>query len=250
MKAHIIEKVDIPKIIASSLIGITFAISFLFLGLRLAPSINAPIIFSSSPILLLLFAIFYLKEKPKSKVFIGTGISLIGVFLIILRPIFEHGFTGAILGNLFFILAIFSDSTSTIIVKKYINKYSPLTVVFWSFLIGSTLLLPAAAFETRNINFFDIFTYQGIIGIAYGVVLAAVIAHLLYTFGIKYIKISEIGIFAYVDPIATALVAIPLLNEEITFYYLLGSLLVFAGIFIAEGRIHYHPFHLLKEREN
>lgn len=245
-----IDKEDIPKIIASSFIGITLAISFLFLGLRLAPSINAPIIFSSSPILLLLFAIFFLKEKPKSKVFMGTAISLIGVFLIIIRPIFEHGFTGAILGNLFLIMAILSDSTSTVIVKTFIKKYSPFTVIFWSFFIGSLCLLPAVAIEINNTNLSSIFTNKGIIGIGYGIILAAVAAHLLYAFGLKTIKVSEIGIFTYVDPIATALVAIPLLNETITFYYLLGAIFVFAGIFIAEGRIHYHPFHLLKEKNN
>ena len=85
------------------------------------------------------------------------------------------------------------------------------------------------------------------LGISFGVLFASLIAHLLFTFGIKFIKTSEIGIFAYVDPIATAIVAIHLLGETITFYYLLGAILVFAGIFIAEKRIHYHPLHLLKE---
>lgn len=245
-----IAKEDQGKLIGYSLIGITTAISLLFLGLRLSPSINAPIIYSSGPILLILFSIFYLKEKPKRKVVIGTTISLIGVLVVVLRPILEHGFNLAILGNLFFVLACIADATSIVILEKIMKRYNPLTIIFWSFIIGSIPLLPLVAFEQLQHPLLKEISIQGIIGISYGVLLAAVAAHLCFAFGAKYIRTSEVGIFAYVDPVATALIAIPLLGESITFYYLLGAVFVFTGIFIAEGRIHYHPFHLLSKSED
>lgn len=241
-----IEKEDIWKLIAGSFIGISLAISLLFLGLQLAPSINAPIIFSSSPALLLLAAIFYMKEKPKPKIIIGTIISLLGVILIIVRPVLENGFKGAILGNIFFIFALIADTSHTIILKRFIRKYSSLTLVFWSFIIGTIPLVPFVIMESSKFNILKDLTINGYIGILYGSVFAAVLAHILYTFGIKLIKTSEIGIFSYVDPVTTAIVAVPLLGESITFYYLLGSVLVFLGIFIAERRINYHPLHLLR----
>lgn len=245
-----IEKEDIRKIIAYSLCSITFAISFLFLGLRLAPSINAPIIYSAGPIILILFAIFYLKEKTKKKVLIGTFISLLGVLIIVIRPILETDLNLAVLGNFFFILACIADAGSTILLIKIMKRYSPLTIVFWSFVIGSMALVPLVVFESLQSGFLYGLNTQGLTGIIYGVLLSSVVAHLCFSYGAKYIKTGEIGIFAYVDPIATALVAIPLLGEVITFYYLLGALFVFSGIFIAEGRIHYHPIHLLRRDHN
>ena len=245
-----IEKEDWWKLIGGSFIGITVAISLLFLGLQLAPSINAPIIFSSSPALLLLAAFFYLREKPKSKVVIGTAVSLIGVLLIIIRPVLENGFKGAILGNMFFIGAIIADTMHTIVLKKFINKYSTLKLVFWSFIIGALPLIPLVVNESKTFNLFRDLTLHGYIGVLYGALLATVIAHTLYTYGVKVIRTSELGIFNYVDPVTTALVAIPLLGESVTFFYLLGSALVFLGIFIAERRIHYHPFHLLKSEKS
>lgn len=244
-----IAREDISKLIAYSLCGISIAISFLFLGLRLSPSINAPIIYSAGPILLILFSIFYLKEKPKRRVLIGTSISLLGVLIVVIRPVLENGFNLVILGNLFFVLACIADATSIVVLEKIMKKYSPFTIIFWSFLIGSLPLIPLMALEQQSTPLSSI-NMQGIVGIAYGVLLAAVAAHLCFAFGAKYIRTSEIGIFAYVDPIATALIAVPLLSEKITLYYLLGSLFVFAGIFIAEGRIHYHPIHLLSKSEN
>lgn len=244
-----VAKEDIGKLMTYSLCGISVAISFLFLGLKLSPSINAPIIYSAGPILLILFSIFYLKERPKRKILFGTSISLIGVVIVVIRPILESGFNLVILGNLFFVMACIADATSIVMLEKIMKKYSPLTIIFWSFLIGSLPLLPLLALEQQTTPLSGINT-QGIIGIMYGVLFAAVAAHLCFAFGAKYIKTSEIGIFAYVDPIATALIAVPLLGEKITFYYLLGAIFVFLGIFIAEGRIHYHPIHLLSKSEN
>src|SRR5258705_13218741 len=88
---HIALKLsDIPKIILLSFIGIVVNISLFFLGLNLTTSIDAPIIGSSAPILLILFAIFYLKEKPKKRVLWGTFISFVGILFIIFRPLLER----------------------------------------------------------------------------------------------------------------------------------------------------------------
>ncbi|MBU3979441.1 DMT family transporter, partial [Patescibacteria group bacterium] len=61
----------------------------------------------------------------------------------------------------------------------------------------------------------------------------------------KYISASEVAVFSYTDPIIAIVIAKPLLGETITNTFLIGSLLVFFGIFISENRIHYHPIHLL-----
>lgn len=245
-----IAKEDLGMLVAYSILGITLAISFLFLGLKLAPSVNAPIISSVGPIILILFAIFYFGEKAEKKKIIGTCIGLLGILIIVIRPLLEKSSDLAILGNFFFILCCVSDILSIVLLLKIMKKYSPLTIVFWTFLIGSLPLLPLVIFEQLQRSTFYGLNAQGIIGIGYGVLLASSLAHFLFAYGAKYIKTQEIGIFSYVDPLSTVLVAIPLLSEKITVYYLLGAFFVFTGIFIAEGRIHYHPFHLLKEKKN
>ncbi len=244
-----VAKEDRGKLIFYGTCGISLAISLLFFGLRLAPSINAPIIYSSGPVMLILFAIFYLRERPKKKVIYGTIISLIGVLIIVLRPVLDSGFSLVVIGNFLFLFACMADVASIVTLEKIMKRYHPLTIVFWSFLIGSLTLLPFAAFEQISDPIRGL-SIHGFLGVTYGVILAAAGAHLCFAYGAKYIKTSEIGIFAYVDPIATALVAVPLLGEKITFYYLLGGLFVFGGIFIAERRIHYHPLHLLKDKQD
>lgn len=246
IKALGVERKDIPKLILVSIVSVTIQIPLLFFGLELSPSINAPIIISSGPIFLIIASVIFLKEKLNYKVLIGTLVSLLGVLAIILRPFLEDGFTQfGVLGNFLIFAATLCGVVQALILKEITARNSPLTVTFWMFLIGSLPLLPAVLWESQSFSLTQI-NSQGLIGLTYGVILAAVLAHYFLAFGIKYIRASEVGVFTYVDPIATIVVAVPLLHEVITFPYLIGAALVFLGIFIAEGRVHYHPVHKLK----
>jgi len=236
---------DSITLILLSFLGITLTISFLNFGLKLSSSINAPIILSASPIILIIGSFFYLKEKLRTKVVFGTLISFLGVLTIVLMPVFKQGLDGTVTGNLFLVFAAFFSVIHALLLKKILPKYSALSIAFWSFVIGSIPTLPFVMSEFNQTNWVENLNQQAILGLVFSVIVATVIAHSLFVFGIKYIKASEVGIFSYIDPIATAIVAYYLLHEHITVPYLIGAFLVFIGIFIAQGRIHYHPIHKL-----
>lgn len=240
------EKKDIPKLIFASIVSITIQIPLLFFGLQLAPSINAPIIISAGPILLLGSSVIFLKEKISPKLLAGTLISLFGVMILMFNPALESGFSGAVLGNFFIFLATICSVIQALVIKKIVERNGALITVFLTFLIGSLTLMLPALLEYNSVGLFPI-NIKFLIGIFYAVILSSILAHYFLFFGLKNIKVSETGVFTYVDPIATILVAIPLLHEVITESYLIATVLVFLGIYIAEGRIHYHPFHLLKK---
>jgi drug/metabolite transporter (DMT)-like permease len=241
-----IERKDWRTLIMLAFFGITFAITFLFLGLQLTSSLNAPIVLSSTPVLLLISATLFLKYKAKRKVMIGTLLGLLGVMIIIIRPLFEKGVSTSIIGNLFLLIATCGSVANTLLLKQIVAKYNPLVLVFWSCIIGSLPVLPLVFIENQTQNIFSTVTITTVLGLLFAILFTTALCHSLNAFGLKYISAGEIGVFSYVDPIATALVALPLLGEQITTTYLLGSLFVFLGIFIAEGRFHWHPLHRLR----
>lgn len=236
---------DFYKLLVLSFVGIATHITFFYLGLSLAPSINVPIIASSTPVFLIIGAMIFLHEKPKKKVLYGTGVSLIGFLIIIIQPVFEHAEVGSIIGNIYYILSTIMLVLYTLLLKKYNLKYDYMTIMFWIFFLGALVFLPMFLLENKGADV--IFDFKGIIGILYGALLSSVVGYFLYNYAVHHIKAQEIGIFMYLDPFVTAIVAIPLLGETITPTYLLGTLFVFAGIFIAEKRLHYHPVHHLKK---
>ncbi len=240
----------LPHIFLLSVVGIFIHIALFFLGLQIASSINVPIIGAAIPLLLVIGSIVYLHEKPKKKIIIGTILSLCGVVFIIIRPLFEEGIDSSILGNLFFLLSAICMVIYTLLLKKFKLPYSALTLVFWTFGLGAIMFFPLFITEVNAMHSLQHIDYRGVIGILYGAIGSSLLAYLFYNFGVEYIKGSEVGIFSYIEPSVTILVAMPLLGETITPAYIIGTLLVFAGIFIAEGHLRYHPAHHALTKQN
>lgn len=239
---------DWPVLLFISLIGLSLHIAYFFVGLKLTSSINAPIISSAAPIFIIIGSAIFLHEKPKKKVIQGTIISLIGVLIIILRPLFENGLDSSLIGNIFFLVAMGLSVFYTLLLKEISPKYNPLALTFWIFLISSLSFLPLVFLEANQTNNLLNLDTKGIIGIMFGAILSSTVAYALLTFAIKYISANEVAVFSYVDPIIAIAIAKPLLGENITNTFLIGSILVFLGIFISENRLHYHPIQLLRTK--
>jgi drug/metabolite transporter (DMT)-like permease len=242
-----IKREDFGTLIGLALSGVTLGVSFWFLGLQLTASVNAPVIGATGPILLLIFAGLFLHEKLKTKTIVGTVISLLGVLFIVIRPALEHGANLSILGNLFFLLATLSGLAQGICLKRIAYKYNLLALTFWSFIIGSFAILPMVLYESMTVGLLPNLDFQGIAGLLFGTIFSSAIAYSLFAYGIKQMKINEFGIFAYIDPIVASIIAVPLLGEKITVTYVIGAFLVFFGIYIAEAKNRFHPFHRLSK---
>lgn len=241
-----IEKKDWVHLIGLSLAGITANITFFFFGLKNAPAINAPIIASTGPIFLILSSIVFLHEKPKVKTIIGTLISLVGVVVIIGRPLLENGFSlSSVAGNLAFVVATLGAVIDVILLKEIAHKYKPIVITWWSFMIGSFSFFPLFVNDALNQNWLATLDIRGITGLVFGIILSSALAYGLFTWAVGEIAASEVGLFTYIDPVIATVIAIPLLGEVVTPLFIIGAFFVFAGIFVAEGRIHYHPFHKL-----
>ena len=245
-----VQRRDIPKLMLLAFIGFFLHISLLLFGLTASSSINAPIISSSAPIFLIIGSAFLLKEKIMRRRLAGTLLSLVGVSIIILRPLLDNGMDGTIIGNILFVLSTVSFVIYTLLLKEYQLPYKASTITFWMFAISALIFLPFFLWKQSSINTLAKMDVQGILGILFGAIFTSVIGYLCYNFAIRYVKANETGIFLYIDPVVTALIAVPLLGEHITLSFLLGSLLVFGGIFIAENRLQYHPIHKLRSKKD
>lgn len=243
-----IQSSDWSILLFISIVGLTLHIAYFFVGLTLSSSINAPIISSAAPIFIIIGSAIFLHEKPKKKVIEGTFISLIGVLIIVLRPIFENGVDSSLIGNMLYVVAMGLSVFYTLLLKELSPKYNPLTLTFWIFLIGALGFLPLVFLEASQTNQLIFLDTKSITGIIFGSVFSSTIAYALLTFAIKYIAANEVAVFSYVDPIIAIAIAKPLLGESITNTFLIGSVLVFLGIFISENRLHYHPIHLLRQK--
>ena len=231
------------------IVGVFINILFFFMGLQYSPSINSTIIGSAGPIFLIFISMFYLKEKLKRKLIVGSFIGLIGVLIVMLKPlIFNHNAELAALGNFFFFLAMLGGIVHIILGKKLVKAYEPSTLAFYSFLIATIFFFPFFVQENISISFLTHLSFQSVVGILFGSILSSALAYYLFFWAVKYMPASESGVFIYIDPVIAILIAIPLLHEFPDEFFIAGSVLVFLGIYIAEGRLHWHPLHLFGKK--
>jgi len=247
------KKIDLEtlvKICLVGLFGITVNVSFFFFGLKLTDSINAPVIASTGPIFIYIFSIIFLRERPRIKVFKGLVISLIGVLLIIFSPVILDGQRldlSKVEGNLFFLVATLGAVVSTIIASKALRKVDSFQATFISFFFSAMTFLPYI-FQELSYWSFSQMDSRSWLGIIFGIFFSSGLAYYFYYYGIARISAQEVGIFSYIDPVAAIIIAYPLLNEQPGILFFLGSILVFFGIYLSEGRINYHPFNRLKRK--
>lgn len=250
-KIYKLTRSDWIRLILASFFGISLNISFFFLGLQKTDSINAPIIASSGPLFLFLGAVFFLHEKVKIHVIFGMLISFIGVLTIVISPLLFNGNLKQdvlmVEGNILYIIATVVSIVAPLLIKDVLKKVDVLVVTFITFFIGSIFFIPFMLYEFQTWSIFDL-EFPGLIGIIYGVFFSSALAYYLHYYAIRKMSIQEIGVFTYIDPIVAVLIAIPLLSEYPDIFFFLGSVLVFGGIYMSEGRIHYHPFHRLRNK--
>ncbi len=233
-----ITKKDAISLAIAGFFSVFLNIFCYFIGLRYAPSINVTIIGAAGPIFVLIASGYFLHEKISKKIMYGTILSLLGVAFIVLKPIVEQGFHGDFLGNFLFLLSTFASLPYYFVLKRIIHNYSPAKLTFWVFFFGQLCFLPAVIWETQQPGYYFFFNIQSVLGIIFGSLFSSMLAWLMQAYALKFLLASEVTIFSYLDPIFTAVAAVLLLGEKITITYILGSLLVFAGIFIAEGRLY------------
>lgn len=240
-----ISKEDLPTVVFSGLLGVTTNIGFFFWGLTLTTALNAGIIIASTPIFTLLCARIFLKEKTTINLAIGAILGLLGIAIIIGKDFVNNGFNLSPLGDLLILLATLAFVFYEILSKKLFKKYNSFTITFYSFAIGALTFLPAAILEwQKDSQWISSLSTAPILGLGYGVLLSSFTAYSLWQWGLSKIEASRVGFFFYIDPVVATIVAVILLAEKITIPFIIGSLLVFLGLFIAERRLPY--FHELK----
>ncbi len=240
------SKTDTTILVWYALLGITINILFFFWGLQRTYAINSPVISSSAPILTMLFALLFLHERFVLRKFLGMVLGTIGILTIILEPLLEKGVDGSITGNVFLVIATVAAVGQTITGKKIVEKYDPVALTFWSFVIGSASFLPLAIYDVvKTPLLYQMLDWRGVFGIAYGAIFSSTVGYTLFAWALARVSATDSSMFTYIDPVAGTILSYFLLHEPITAPFLAGSVFIFGGILVAEGRLHYHPIHRL-----
>jgi drug/metabolite transporter (DMT)-like permease len=111
----------------------------------------------------------------------------------------------------------------------------PTSFLAATFLLGSMMILPFAAWEELAGNMLRP-TMPTFLAIGYVAVFPSVLAYFCYNRGVDLIGANRAGQFMHLMPVFGSVLAILLLGEEFRLFHAAGALLIFAGIVLAMRR--------------
>lgn len=230
-----IDRADYPRLILSSLAGVSINQMMFFTGLNLTTPVDAAIINSANPILVLVFAAWILKERIGISQLGGIILGATGALMLILlgNPLSLKG--GNLTGDLFIMVNIAVWSLYLVISKPLMMKYNPILMMRWMFMIGLIAVFPFSVRQALEINFssFDSYTWFSILYIIVG---TTFLAYFFITYSLKRLSSSVVAYYTYIQPILVALIGIVVFAERISWVKIVSGLLVFAGIYFVTSK--------------
>lgn len=174
-----------------------------------------------------------LGEKIQPRHWLGLGIGLAGVILV-LWPKFGvagSGITPATIGAS--ICAVLAISAGTIWQKRHGSGGDLVTGTFWQYVGGAAVAVPIALlFETRTV----VFNGELVFAMTWLVLVLSVGAIFLLMILIRDGEMSKVGSLFYLVPAVTALMAWALFGETLTPVQIVGMAITTLGVGLATAR--------------
>lgn len=227
-----IEKKDFPLLALSGLFGVAINQMCFFAGLKQTVPINASLLMTTSPILVLLIASVILKERITVKKSIGIILGMFGAVMLITGG-FRESFSqsGRFWGDLLVIINASAYGIYLVIVKRLMIKYPPLLVIKWVFTFG---LIPIFIFGWPDIPKIEWSSMPGEIyaAIAYVLLLTTVAAYFLNAYSLTIVSPTVTSIYIYLQPLLTTALAILFAKDSLDLTKIISGVLILIGVFL------------------
>jgi len=236
IKNHKIVKEEYKKLFFLGATGCGICGAFPFLAGQTTTVTNMGIIYTSSPIFIILISCFFFNEIINFTKIIGLISCLIGVFAIIIKGdlylLINLNFT---IGDLWMLAAAIGWALYSIYLfywKTKLEIFQRFTLISF---FGAISLLP---FYVGEEIFFEktTFSKEFFMWVIFAAISPGIIAFTLYTIVQKKLGASLTGFTLYVFTIYGAIYGFFLFEEKLENYHLIGTILVFIGVYLAKKK--------------
>ena len=225
---------DRRRLVILGLLVVPVNQGFFLFGLARSTASHASLLYALTPLVVLLLAGRMLGERALGAKLAGTLVAFTGVAIILFERGLRHEL-GVLVGDILLLTAVFAWGVYTVLAKPLVERYDTMTVTTWAIVSGTLFCLPAylipgAVPPLRSIG---APVWGGILYLAIG---TSVIAYPLYMFALKHLEASKVAVTTNVQPILTAILSWFIFREKFTPGFIVGALLVLAGVTWVETR--------------
>jgi drug/metabolite transporter (DMT)-like permease len=243
LKTRIKEKIDKKdwiKLALAGLFGVAINQLLFFNGLNLTSPINASIIMTSNPIMVLIISSVLLRDKITISKLLGIIIGGAGAVLLLISTKGQNNMHASFWGDLMVFINAMSYGVYLVIAKPLLKKYNPVTVITWVFFFGWILVTPFGIKQATEVDWVNM-PVNIIWGVVYVVIFTTFLVYLLNVYALKIISPAVASTYIYLQPVLAGLFAYLYdhfsnnpqgFSQDITWFKVFTTLMIFFGVYL------------------
>ena len=213
------------------LTGPTLFNTLVYLGLTATTVINALLIISTTPMLIILFNKILYRIDTNRYQMLGIIISLLGVSFVIAKGNYQNIFQSDFYsGDLFILLAVTSWALYSIFLKKNETGVSGFSFLYISFGLTVILLFPVYLFDIFIQGNYLKLSSQSLLAIGYTGIFPSIFSYICWNTGVALIGANKSGPYLHLMPIFGGILAFFIFQETLQIYHYAGIVSVIVGI--------------------
>lgn len=233
-KFKLLELRDIINISKVSLL-LLFTTSMMIISLKFIPAVIMLTIFTSTPAFVSIINSIKEKEKTDTVFWLGFLLAFFGITLLL--DIYSNNFAvnnKFLVGCFLAFLGVLSSSFYRTTLDELTNKYTPIVVSTYIFLINSFLVLVIFGI----FNKFFIFTKEGFVVGLYGGI-AGSLANISFLYALNILGSTKVSLLNMFQQPTIILLSSIILKEFLKTNQIIGIILVIIGVNLAIKRIKF-----------
>lgn len=232
VKREKIERGDWLMLIGASFFGVVLNQGLFVIGLAKTTPLDAVLLKALTPIMTMLIAAVYLKNRINFKKGMGVLLGCVGaVFLILSENNFQVSFTGNMVGNIIVFISAFAYAMYFAVFIKVVKKYSPVTVMKWMFLLATIFCAPFLGDNFLACNY-AAFTASTVLTLCFVVVCATFLTYFLLPIGQKRLMPTVVSMYIYSQPIVVAVSSFMIGMDTFSWDKALATVLICFGVYL------------------
>jgi drug/metabolite transporter (DMT)-like permease len=232
---------DMLRLALAAFFGVFTNQVLFFEGLNLTTPINASIIVTVIPVLVLVFARMLLKERITSTKVIGIVLGATGASIVILTGGAISLSSDTFIGNVLVFINAAAFAAYLVLVKPMMLKYHPITVIKYIFLFGAIYIIPVSVGKFFETDFASIpFKIWG--SVAYVIIGTTALAYLLNNYSLRILSPTITGTYIYLQPVLASIAAIAVGMDTLNATEVFAAFLIFSGVYFVSRK----PFKMPK----
>jgi len=226
-----VVKRNLPILLLLSTIGVASFNTLLYTGLQWTSAINAFLMQSVMPVLIVAMSFLFFQESITAKQAAGIALSLSGAVVIIAQGEIQLLSSLSInRGDILIFLAVVSYAGYSAVLRMR-PPIHPLSFLLVTFIIGSMMLLPIYLWEISTLRRIHL-NWQSLIAMIYVAVFPSIISYLCYNRGVELVGANRAGLFIHLMPVFGSIMAILILDECLQWFHVVGIALITTGIIL------------------